>query len=156
MWPVRVVLVILAIALIAAGPKTRKAAIFALAGVLLANFSCDLLKNHVPVNRPCVDMADVINHGVGFLTSKGTASAHAANTAAIAFAFTYFLRWWGVIPILLSFFTGIARIYVGVHYPSQVLYGWIVGAAVGALLIYSYRFYESRKQAKPEKVISDK
>jgi undecaprenyl-diphosphatase len=149
MWPVRIALIVLAIVLIAAGPKTRKAAIFAILGVALANLACDLLKHSIPVNRPCVDLKDVINHGVGFLTSPGTASAHAANTAAIAAAFTYFLRWWGVIPILLSFLTGIARIYVGVHYPSQVLYGWIVGAAVGSLLVVGYRYYESRKQPKP-------
>ncbi len=154
MWAVRIVLIALAIWLIAAGPKTRKAAIFAIVGVILANLVCDLLKRSIPIERPCVELPDVISHGVGFLTSAGTASAHAANTAAIAFAFAYFLRWWGVIPILLSLLTGIARIYVGVHYPSQVLYGWMVGAAVGALLILGYRYYESRKQPKP--VLSDK
>ena len=175
MWPVRIALLVLAIALIAAGPKTRKAAIFALAGVLISNEITNLLKDFIPVDRPCKELADSINvlhqigiwqtedalkaqsllfgiyyHGVGFLTSAGTASAHAANTAAIAFAFTYFLRWWGVIPILLSLLTGIARIYVGVHYPSQVLYGWIVGAAVGSALVFGCRYYEARKKPKPQ------
>lgn len=133
----RVALALVAIALIVAGPQTRKAAILALVAFPLANGLTDIFKHLLPMDRPCVELKDAILY-VGKLGSSGTASAHAANTAAVAFVFTSFLRWWGVLPIALSLFTGLARIYVGVHYPSQVLLGWICGASVGALVVFAY------------------
>lgn len=148
---VRIALGLIAIALIAAGPQTRKAAFLSLAGFLLANFITDQFKNYLPLLRPCVELfPNVVNHGVGFLDSKGTASAHAANTAAIAFVMTFFLRYWGLIPIAIAFFTGVARIYVGVHYPSQVLLGWACGVAAGAVLALLYRTYDKRKNPQSE------
>lgn len=95
MWPVRIGLGILFIAMITAGIRTRRPALLAILAFPLANFICDLLKNNLQMARPCPPngVETVINHGVGFLGSYGTASAHAANTSAIATVFFYFLAW---------------------------------------------------------------
>lgn len=115
--------------------RTRRAAIYIIIAFPLANELCDVLKDGFQVIRPSVDLPDAIIR-VNRLTSFGTASAHSANMAAVAFVMTYCLGWrWGVPWILIAFFTGLSRIFVGVHYPSQVLLGWTVGVAVAFVVI---------------------
>ncbi len=151
LW-VQIVLALFLIFLLWKGPTTRVAALLSVASIVAANGICDLLKHHVPMDRPCGHLAGVINHGVGFLGSAGTASAHAANMAALAAVMTYFFGRWGLIPIFIAFFTGISRIYVGVHYPSQVLFGWACGLCVGGIAIQSFRWYEARKRVSVDAV----
>lgn len=134
---VRILLALVFVAMIAAGPRSRKAAILALIAFPVANGLTDILKHSFHVLRPCVELVDV-HLRVGKLDSFGTASAHSANTAAVATVLTWFLRPWGSIPIAVALFTGLSRIYVGVHYPSQVLLGWACGILVGFLVVGVY------------------
>lgn len=116
-------------------PRSRNAAIYAVVSWPLANELTDILKAGFRGMRPSAELADAIIR-VDRLTSFGTASAHSANMAAVATAMTYFLGWkWGSIWILVAFFTGLSRIYVGVHYPYQVLFGWFCGFAVAMTVI---------------------
>jgi len=138
---VRAVLLVLIVALIAAGKQTRKTILIALVAWPLANGLTDVLKNVFQMARPVVDNPAGVIERVGHLTSYGTASAHAANMACIAFVFTYYLRWWGSPWIVIALLTGIARIYVGVHYPSQVLLGWVCGLFIGFLVVKTWEAY---------------
>jgi len=54
-------------------------------------------------------------------------SRHATLMAVIAFAYTYFKSKWSLFFLILMILVGISRIYVGVHYPLDVLGGFIVG-----------------------------
>lgn len=149
---VRILLVLLTGALIAIGGKPRRAAILGLASVCLANPTTDVLKNAFQMLRPCVEISDAIirvNDGKP-LTSFGTASAHSANMMALAVVFWYTTGWKGGAPwLIVALVTGLARIYVGVHYPSQVLFGWFTGAVCAMIVLKTWEAVEKRR-AKPE------
>lgn len=70
----------------------------------------------------------------------GTISAHAATTMSIFVVIgcgamrhskTY---WW--LMALWVVAVGYSRIYLGVHFLSQVLFGWILGALVGGVIFW--------------------
>lgn len=111
--------------------RTRIAAITAVIAWPLANELADVLKAALLLQRPNVNLSDAILR-VDKLTSPGMPSAHAATMMSIAVCFFLggprpLAYGWLVVAIL----TGLSRIYVGVHFPSQVLAGWAVGALVG-------------------------
>ena len=104
----------------------------------------------IPFARPGNEISDAIVR-VGMSPSMGTASAHSANMAFVAFVLTYFLPRLGVFWVLIAVLTGLSRIYVAAHYPSQVLFGWTIGVASAALVIAVVeRFWPRRTQSEPE------
>ena len=50
------------------------------------------------------------------------------------------------IALLLTFLIGISRIYIGVHYPTDVLAGWVAGISWALLCWY----IASRRKIKAE------
>jgi len=123
---VKIVLGLLLLGMLAANDKTRRTVIQTLIAFPIANFLTDILKSTLPWNRPYQDLTGVLTR-VPTSNSHGTASAHAANMAAVAFVFVYNLKWWGTPWVAIALLTGFSRVYVGVHYPYQVLLGWCCG-----------------------------
>ena len=54
-------------------------------------------------------------------------SRHATIMAVIAFVLTFLKSKWAPLFLILMLLVGISRVYVGVHYPLDVLGGFIVG-----------------------------
>lgn len=67
-------------------------------------------------------------------------SDHAAFTSAIAFTLLLggMVRW-GAVALLGAFAVGASRVIVGVHYPSDVMGGALVGAVCGAVGLQAER-----------------
>lgn len=58
-------------------------------------------------------------------------SRHATISAVVAFSYLYFGSKWAALFLLIMLLIGISRIYVGVHYPLDVIGGFIVaGVAI--------------------------
>ena len=54
-------------------------------------------------------------------------SRHASFMSIIAFSYLYYKSKWSALFLILMLLVGISRIYVGVHYPIDILGGIIVG-----------------------------
>ena len=117
-----------------------------LAGILLCiiisdQTSSNLIKNSVKRQRPChVEHLNSLekvpcSHGYSFTSS------HATNHFAIsAFLFLLFGAWkFRMIFFLWAALIAFAQVYVGVHYPLDVLAGSVLGILIGVL---SFKFYE--------------
>ncbi|BCJ47624.1 undecaprenyl-diphosphatase [Actinoplanes ianthinogenes] len=65
-------------------------------------------------------------------------SDHATAAFALAFAVLVFLsRGWGVVLTVAAVFVGLARVWVGVHYPGDIAAGAVLALlAVGAVAAY--------------------
>ena len=108
-----------------------RTALLSLLAFPVADGLCNLLKHAFPMHRPFQELPNVVLR-VGPSTSMGTASSHAANMAAVATVMSLGLGVrWSAPWIVVAFLVGLSRVYVGAHYPFQVLLGWTVGVAVG-------------------------
>ena len=91
--------------------------------------------------RPCynADLQDLIYLPKGMAGGKyGFVSSHAANTFAVAAFLTPALcknrNWMGIVLYLWAFISSYSRIYLGFHYPGDILCGAILGILVGLIL----------------------
>lgn len=71
-------------------------------------------------------------------------SRHATIMAVIAFTYTYFKSKWAGLFLALMILVGISRIFVGVHYPLDVLGGFTVGGISVALAIFSVNLFKAK------------
>jgi membrane-associated phospholipid phosphatase len=74
-------------------------------------------------------------------TSYGIPSTHASNSIAVWGYLANRLRkaWLWAVTILLVLLIGISRMYQGVHFPQDVLGGWLLGFVAIILLIVGER-----------------
>ena len=75
-------------------------------------------------NRPFVDHK--VNMLLPHVPDAGFPSDHAVGTMSIAMGILYSSPWVGRLLFILSILVGVSRIYVGHHYPMDVLGGFII------------------------------
>jgi len=140
-WPILLALIYIAIF------GGRYGLITVLLGIILATISdqlsSNLLKDLVGRIRPCHDIVGIhVLTGCG--NSKSFPSSHAVNSMAAALLFGY--RYRRMLPWLvgLSAAVSYSRIYIGIHYPGDVLAGWILGALCALFVLLMYRQVQKR------------
>ncbi len=75
-------------------------------------------------------------------TSFGVPSGHAQNAVVMWGSLATWIkhRWVWIAAILLIFFISLSRLYLGVHFPTDILAGWLIGICfVWGLLRYERR-----------------
>ncbi len=85
----------------------------------------EFVRSVFPSHRPFdhLRIHQLIAHDVG----KSFPSNHMVAASSIAFATLTFKKRAGIPLLILSLFIGFSRIYVGVHYPSDILAGFVIG-----------------------------
>ncbi len=100
-------------------------------------FSASVIKPAVQRLRPCNDITlkNEVDARVGCGVGFSFPSTHATNHFAIAMFLvgTFYSRWRMIAPIafIWAFSIIFAQVYVGVHFPSDVLSGAILGCIIG-------------------------
>ncbi len=89
----------------------------------------ETIKILIAHERPAVVFADAVNVLVQ-QSGYSFPSAHAALTTALATTTYLYHKRLGVFLFLFAFVIGLSRIYVGVHYPIDVLVGILLGILI--------------------------
>lgn len=94
-------------------------------------------------------MVDIVN---GYRGGRfGFISSHAANTFAVTVFLSLLIRRYSLTFMLVAWalLNSYSRIYLGVHYPGDILFGTLEGCAVGYLVYLLYRFIQKKCFPKP-------
>lgn len=115
-----------------------------------------------PRPEPRAWTLELFGRPLHFPTTPSFPSGHAITSVIIFGTLAYLVvrleptvrlrRWTLAIAAGLILLIGLARIYLGVHYPSDVLAGWLVGitwATFAALSIEVVRYFAGRKPGRP-------
>jgi undecaprenyl-diphosphatase len=133
------------------GKNGRVAAVLIIFVIAMSDqVSSHVLKPFFQRPRPCVALPDV-NMITGLNRSFSFPSSHATNSFAAAALLAHYFSGWSWTVYTLAFFSGFSRIYLGVHYPSDVLGGALLGLFCAWLVIRVYNFAEKIYQDRKAK-----
>lgn len=104
--------------------------------IVLSDQISVLIKNTVQRFRPTHDpeIGNLVNTLNNYRGGKyGFVSSHAANSFALAIFTSLILknRWFTVFIFFWAALVSYSRIYLGVHYPGDILFGALLGIALG-------------------------
>ncbi len=137
------------------GKKSYIPLLFLILAVTISDQTCNLIKNSTERPRPSreitlQDQVHLYQKDDGNFYKGGVygfPSAHASNSMVLAVFILIFIankrKWIFITAICWSFFLGYTRIYLGVHYPFDVMTGFTLG------LIISYPLFRLAKKWVP-------
>lgn len=132
---------------------------FALVITLADQISSGICKPFFQRFRPTQDpeimyLIDVVN---GYRGGRyGFISSHAANTFGVAVFVSLLIRnkWLTFMLVSWAVLNSYSRIYLGVHYPGDILFGTLNGCIVGVIIYLLYRYFH-KKFFKPVRYVSN-
>ena len=121
-------LVIYGIGLIKQDSSLKKKGLFIGQSVLVSSFITVALKRTIKRERPFITYSDIEN--ITEASSYSFPSGHTSNAFAAATSISMaFPKWYVIVPTFIwAGSVGYSRMHLGVHYPSDVLAGALVGS----------------------------
>jgi len=129
--------------------------LIACCAVYLAGFVEDWMKDAVARVRPCRAI-----EGIRLILPCPKSYSMPSGHAITSFAFSvplfiltrrYIIVIWRLYPLVLASMVAFSRIYLGVHYPTDVLMGAILGALIGLVLSVLYQMIVTEEIIKWKK-----
>jgi membrane-associated phospholipid phosphatase len=138
-------IVIYAVGLIEKDSVTKKKAIFVLETAAASAFTTLVLKNVIKRDRPYVTYPEIDN--VVEESSYSFPSGHTSSAFATATSLSMaYPKWYVIAPSFLWAGTvGYSRMHLGVHYPTDVLAGALIGSG-SAFLCYKLNKWINKKR----------
>jgi undecaprenyl-diphosphatase len=114
-------------------PENQKAVFYACLTAVISLFIASVfISPAVNHTRPFV--GHTIHQLIPHAPDASFPSDHATFAFSVAFGVLLFKRKWGVVLLTLAVFTGFARVFVGVHYPGDILGAMALSLVVGYLV----------------------
>lgn len=108
------------------------------AGVGICDQVCNFFKHNVVYFRPThTDLLPDLHTMRGLLGGMmGTVSGHASTSMCIFLLSSLVVRrkWFTAVMLVYMLLTSYSRIYLGLHFPFQILFGWTLGILVALAL----------------------
>jgi undecaprenyl-diphosphatase len=126
---------------------TKKPKDLVLVGIVYASniLSFEILKYLVGRDRPFITHNVILRAGelslapgnVFSAVDPSFPSAHTATAFMLATILAYYTRGYKVLFYSIAAAVGLSRVYLGVHYPSDVIAGFILGTVIARLCLRS-------------------
>lgn len=131
--------------------KTRKCGIFVLLSLLIQFAIGEGILKHVIARPRPYQLYPEYEPFVKPLTTTSFPSGHSMAAFAASTAIVQFNKKYGIAAYVLAALIAFSRVYLFMHWPSDILSGAIFGTIVGLLTVQIYRYYEKKKK-QPEVV----
>jgi len=111
-----------------------------LAIVVTDQINSMVLKDSIGRLRPCITL-DNINLLTSCGAGKSFPSSHAANSFAAAAILSFYYRQYKIVLYTIAAVISFSRVYVGVHYPADVVAGGFLGFMIAIIIISIIKLY---------------
>jgi undecaprenyl-diphosphatase len=120
--------------LLAGGRRLRRAAVAGGVAAAVALACAQVISRLVDRPRPFVADPSAVHLFAAHAADAGFPSDHATGAFAIAVALLLRDRRWGAGALILAAALAVGRVAIGVHYPTDVIAGAVLGTAVALAL----------------------
>ena len=133
--------------------KTRKIGLAVLLSYGLTWVICqDVIKDIICRPRPC-HVDETIELLIKRPSSYSCPSTHSALAAAMAASVFYYNKKFGIAAIVVALIIGFSRMYLFVHFPTDVLLGYVVGTISGIIAGKVVDIIAKKINEKTDKII---
>ena len=133
--------------------ETRQITFVLFVSIIVSGLLVGLIKDIVDRPRPYIMLgltaADMLVHTSPYVSFV---SGHATSAFVTAAAVSYYFRKWLIPAVLTACVAGLSRIYLLVHYPSDVIAGAIFGVFVFFVILFLFKGLARLGGSDPENI----